>query len=318
MPLQVGDMSEITELQFRGLAKKAAAGILGFIAVGSFGATYLTPGALGAPDQMSAVICVLTVTLVFSIWISVLVRDDNHLGGSNELLAKLTERAQMASVGMMSDGVLNEITREIAHIRLRAAIVIVQAQHARLTPDGIDDHRQKLDLHFDLLDNVLDNVRRHLESEEVLLQKSLRLSEAVRFATAAKARALQEFHIKIEQYGPDPEIRIVAEDAFLLLLNLVQNAIEELRDARTKNPLIRITSEALKEGQQIQVSVGNNGQGLEEDGLMIFALPKPAQRATRQYRLAICKWILEDYGSKMSLINLPDQGARVQFTVPAA
>jgi C4-dicarboxylate-specific signal transduction histidine kinase len=237
------------------------------------------------------------------------------------LLATLTERAQMASVGMMSEGVLQEIKREIAHIKLRAAIVMVQARRAHLTQPVLDHHRQTLDLHFEALENILDNVRRHLENEEIPAGSKAKLSDAVDFVSCAKAQEMRDSGIEIAYGGPDPEIDIVMEDICLVVLNLVQNAIDSMRGGYSRPRTIRIAAEDAGDGM-LSVSVDDfaTRSGVQvpvKSGFAAFSSPRFQEDATRRYRLAICKWILEDCGGTLSLAGTPEAGYGVRFQIPA-
>jgi C4-dicarboxylate-specific signal transduction histidine kinase len=240
--------------------------------------------------------------------------------GREHLLANLAERAQMASVGMMSEGVLQEIKREIAHIKLRTAIVMVQARRAHLSQPVLDHHRQTLDLHFEALENILDNVRRHLENEEIPPGGTSRLSDAVDFVSCARAEELQVAGIEVARSGPDPEIGMVMEELCLVILNLVQNAIEGLHGNYSRPRIIHIATEDAGDGM-LSVSIDDSNtrlgvQGPLRSGFAAFSSPRVPEDTARRYRLAICKWILEDFGGTMSLAGTPEPGYRVRFTIP--
>jgi signal transduction histidine kinase len=293
------------------------AALIGAVALAAYSAGNLLPVVLPVSprNELAAVAAGSLLVLVLCASFRFLV---GAMGNGRYLMAVLAERAQTVSIGMMSEGVLQEVKREIAHVKLRAAILMVQAQQASLTPDGIDSHRQTFDLHFDLLENMLDKVRRHLEDEEESVREKVGLRYAIGLALAAKADLLQKLHIEVVRQDLPGDILVSAEDFMLVMLNLLQNSIEELRDARVAKPTIHIKSETACNGF-IQISVEDNGPSYRHDGPeRIFSEHNCSPPATRHYRTAICNWILEDYGGNLCLTDsAASQGTKVCFTMPA-
>ncbi len=100
-----------------------------------------------------------------------------------------------------------------------------------------------------------------------------------------------------------------------LLNNLLTNAVEALDGKR--NPVIMI--ETKRSGDQIVLTVVDNGPGFQ-DGLIEqafdpYVTSKPKGTGLG---LAIVRRIVEEHGGQVELENVPQGGARISITLPAA
>ena len=102
-----------------------------------------------------------------------------------------------------------------------------------------------------------------------------------------------------------------------VLVNLIRNAIEALRDQANATPRITLTSRAVDNGM-IEIAVSDNGPGIAPE---IFHRPYEPFVSTKAYGmgigLSICRRIVEFHGGTLTAENMSEGGARIAFTVPA-
>ncbi|THF85130.1 PAS domain S-box protein [Deinococcus sp. KSM4-11] len=119
----------------------------------------------------------------------------------------------------------------------------------------------------------------------------------------------------------DTPATVMAQESLVtqLLTNLVGNALKFVPPERL--PVVRVTS--VQEGTQVQVSVTDNGIGIEpqntERVFEIFQrLNQRDAYAGNGMGLAICRRIVEHHGGRLWLESTPGQGSSFHFTLPAA
>lgn len=119
----------------------------------------------------------------------------------------------------------------------------------------------------------------------------------------------------------DTPATVMAQESLVtqLLTNLVGNALKFVPPERL--PVVRVTS--VQEGAQVQVSVTDNGIGIEpqntERVFEIFQrLNQRDAYAGNGMGLAICRRIVEHHGGRLWLESTPGQGSSFHFTLPAA
>lgn len=113
-----------------------------------------------------------------------------------------------------------------------------------------------------------------------------------------------------------PEVAMDAASLKDIFEALLSNA---LRFRSEEHPLIR--AEARREGAYWQLTIADNGIGLESSqSERVLGLFKKAHRqglSGAGIGLAVCRQLIERYGGRIWIESRPGQGARVHFTVPA-
>lgn len=100
-----------------------------------------------------------------------------------------------------------------------------------------------------------------------------------------------------------------------VLVNLIVNAVEAMRDARVRSP--RIAIRAARSRSDIRIAVEDNGPGvteaLREQIFQPYVTSKPGGLGMG---LMMCRTIVESHGGTMTLEAGRRQGARFLFTLP--
>lgn len=121
------------------------------------------------------------------------------------------------------------------------------------------------------------------------------------------------------QIGALPQVLGEEIQLTQLLRNLIDNAIKYMRPG--VQPVIAIS--AVSEGDQVQVTVADNGIGIAaEHGARIFQIFQRLHTAEDYpgtgVGLAICKKVVDRHGGRLWVAAAPEGGSRFHFTLRAA
>lgn len=116
--------------------------------------------------------------------------------------------------------------------------------------------------------------------------------------------------LEVEVEEDLPEVRGDADQLTQVLVNLLANA-----NRHTAAGAVRVAAERVEGG--VRVSVSDTGEGIDEElATRAFERFARGDEAGSGLGLPICKAIVERHGGDMDIENVPDEGARVWFTLP--
>ena len=144
------------------------------------------------------------------------------------------------------------------------------------------------------------------------------LEEMVTEAKSNLAKAIEESNAEIVVPGALPDIAGDRSQIGQLLQNLIGNAIKFRR--ADQRPRIEIT--AHRKGPWCQITVADNGLGIEAQYFERIFVIFQRLNAREDYPgtgigLALCKKIVERHGGKIWLRSTPGSGTQMLFTLPA-
>lgn len=129
---------------------------------------------------------------------------------------------------------------------------------------------------------------------------------------------IERSNVRIEQrLAPDlPQVLADVLQIEQVLLNLLRNAIEAIRDAEVERGVVRI--EALRVSEGVEIRVRDNGPGFAGDAPGETAQPFASTKADGLgVGLSLSRSIVEAHGGKLMMANT-ESGALVRFTLPVA
>jgi signal transduction histidine kinase len=148
------------------------------------------------------------------------------------------------------------------------------------------------------------------------------LAEAVQNAIQLTRSSLKDAGVEIEMAEVNDDLPLASADQSSIgqvILNLIKNAMDASRGR--SGGLITIAVEAVKEGQMLQLSVIDNGHGIDEEisGRIFdpFFTTKDAGKGAG-LGLPMCQRILHEIGGEISIESDPKVGTHVDVTIPAA
>jgi signal transduction histidine kinase len=250
------------------------------------------------------------------------------LGESTVLYARLAlsviahrreREGRMMSMDAVSAAIAHEIRQPLAAIAANASAG--KRWLARIPPD-INEARQN----FDAI--AADNHRSNevIASVRALFAQTepprtvLDANELVRGTIALVRHELQERGIAVELDLATPSPRVSAHHGQLqeVLLNLVRNAADAMRDIADRTPVLRISSRPLAPNS-IELSVADCGTGID---------PKISERIFDPFfttktngmgmGLALCRSIAEAHGGALSVSPRKPNGSIFRIVLPRA
>jgi two-component system sensor histidine kinase KdpD len=231
--------------------------------------------------------------------------------------------AQDAVVRMESERLRNSLLAALSHdLRTPLTVLVGLAESLALTKpplspeqlesaEAIQDEARRMST---LVSNLLDMAR--IESGEVKLNLQWQpLEEVVGSALNAAREMLKHHLVEVRLPRNLPLVRIDALLIERVLVNLLENA------SKYTPPGSRITMAAEIVGDQLSVSVSDNGPGLgagREEAIFQKFTRGERESATPGVGLglAICRAIVESHQGKIVASHRPGGGARFTFTLP--
>jgi two-component system sensor histidine kinase KdpD len=233
------------------------------------------------------------------------------------------EVAQDAVVRMESERLRNSLLAALSHdLRTPLTVLVGLAESLALTKpplsaaqletaEAIQDEARRMST---LVSNLLDMAR--IESGEVKLNLQWQPLEEVVGSALNAARGMLKQHV-LEVHIPR-DLPLVRIDALLIervLVNLLENASKYTPSGS------RISLAAAVVGDQLSVSVSDNGPGLavgREEAVFQKFTRGERESATPGVGLgfAICRAIVESHQGKITASHRPGGGAQFTFTLP--
>jgi len=226
---------------------------------------------------------------------------------AHEVAEKIVEKRDrmIAVFGHDLRGLLNALTvnAEFLLVRREGGAAVESARNVRLTIGRMDQ----------LITRLLDSVKLNSNGLEIVprpLDATALLREAVEiFRPLARVKSLS-----LSLAIPSTPLRVTADRdrMFQVLSNLLTNAI---KFSSVKGG---ITVDATRSGNDLQVTVRDEGPGIPERDLdrvfePPFPLPDPEARGLGLY---ICRTIIEAHGGKIWATSRPGAGSTFHFTLP--
>ncbi len=223
-----------------------------------------------------------------------------------ELQSRVRQNERLAAIGQLAAGVAHELRNPLATIRLRA-----QMAQRRTQEDTTAQASSVILAEVDRLDLIIERL--------LDFSRPIRLNaETVDLSTLAEA-AVQRWTSRspevVMRYIGAREICVVADSARLeqVLDNLLDNAVQQLKEARTVSPRIDVNCQ--REGEHVRVEVLDNGGGFTPEALEKAIEPFFTTRAKGTgLGLAITQEIVHACGGALLLSNHGD-GARVRVQI---
>lgn len=114
-----------------------------------------------------------------------------------------------------------------------------------------------------------------------------------------------------------PAIRIVSDHLTQVLMNLLINAADAMEGVAGRKPTIRVSTR--KVGEEAQLSVSDNGQGMDSDVLSRAFEKSFSTKPTGKgwgIGLYLCKTLIEESGGRIELQSIQGVGTVAQIHLP--
>ncbi|MFD2872469.1 ATP-binding protein [Mucilaginibacter ximonensis] len=223
-----------------------------------------------------------------------------------ELNEKLLQKEKLSTVGQVIGMVMHDLRTPIKNIKLITSMM----RHDADDSDLIDLIDQSAEQASEIFDDFLDFINnKPITKLPITLNKVV--AEAI---TLAEGRdGMSSTHINVDIAG---EIIICADESKLrrVISNLVNNAIDVLRDHKITGGYIYISAQ--KVGDSVTLSISDNGPGIPAEIINTLFDPfvTKCKAGGTGLGLAIVKQYVEAHGGSIAVKNQP--GATFTISLP--
>jgi two-component system sensor kinase FixL len=254
--------------------------------------------------------------------LTIFIRDLREQIASEARLAELREEllhvSRLSAMGEMAAGLAHELNQPLAAMSnfLGAASMLLANQDggtSRVTELLKLAARQAM-----RAGEIITRVRTFVSKGDVEFAQQ-KVDELITDSIDLALTSVERKDLEIEINIDTAHDRIFADRVQIqqVIVNMITNAIEAIRDARSPRPKIIFTARGTKDGM-VEISLQDSGPGIPAD---ILNRNHEHFVSTKTYGmgigLSICRRIVEAHHGQMSTGNHPGGGAIVRFTIPA-
>jgi len=249
---------------------------------------------------------------------------------AKERAKQLMHADRMATLGMLSAGVAHEINNPLTFISGNAQILDkawkgfslymekqnkdVQGQFSYLK-DDIPQILSGIQVGVGRIAKIVSGLKRFAKQESVH-KAPFAMSQSIHNALELCNSKLRNMvNVSVEHDENLPLAMGDQQQIEQVLINLIMNAA----DAMNKQSTATLRIQTKQMGNQIHVSISDNGPGLPPKLLQCLINPFfTTKEEGTGLGLSISQSIIEEHGGLLSAFNNPDQGATFEFQIPIA
>ncbi|MBO3460232.1 trifunctional serine/threonine-protein kinase/ATP-binding protein/sensor histidine kinase [Aetokthonos hydrillicola Thurmond2011] len=259
--------------------------------------------------------------------------------------AQLIHAEKMSSLGQMVAGIAHEINNPITFIygnitclreyfqELLDGITLYQRQYPQPTTE-IEAYLKSTDLDYLRKDlpKVLDSIKQGSQRiQDIVLSlrnfarldeadiKPVNIHEGIENTLLILQHQLSGIDI-IRDYAELPQVNCHAKQINQVIMNILNNAIDALNEAKITTPIIRIRTE-LKNSltNNVSIRIADNGTGISEEvqkrAFDPFFTTKPVGKG-KGLGLAVAYSVIASHGGQINITSKLGQGSEFQIILP--
>lgn len=230
---------------------------------------------------------------------------------------ELAHVARLATMGEMATGLAHELNQPLYSISNYARGCLRRLDADTLEPASLRDVLAEIATESDRAAKIIRRLRRMVQKREPV-RAVLNLNRAIEDACALCQADLKRHAVNLERQLDTALPKTYADEVQIqqVVLNLLRNAVEAVRDAPHEVRRVRIRT-GRSSGDTLVVSVSDMGSGIREEDLdRVFDAFYTTRPAGMGMGLAISRSIVEMHGGRIWAVNEPDCGATFHFTLP--
>ena len=226
---------------------------------------------------------------------------------------------RLSLLGELSSGIAHELSQPIAAIAIYAAMLGDMAKSDRLTEPELAEIAKHVAAQSERAGLILDRVRTFARREEPR-QTRQNIIDAISEATGFMDPLLKQndTSIVIRKKGAIRNVKIDRAQIIQVLVNLLNNAIEAMRDTpvQEREIVIEVT---MADQHYVEVAIQDNGVGIGQDVRDQVFMPFYTTRAKGLgLGLSLSYSIIQSHGGRMWTESNNQQGTIFRFTLPVA
>lgn len=227
------------------------------------------------------------------------------------LQREIREAEQLASTGRLAASVAHELGTALNVVAGRAQLIEEDSDDSRVQ-ESASIIRKQAHVMTDYISSVKNLARRSSERKEYPLGELFKECELI--VDSVFDEEAEVF------FGSSGELMVLADRTqfFQVLINLVQNAVDAMDGKRGGKVVIEGKAVSRNGVDKVEVSVSDNGPGIEEKYLPLIFDPFFSTKGEggNGLGLDICKKIVEEQGGELRVESRPGQGTRFYFDLP--
>ena len=232
--------------------------------------------------------------------------------------AELAHAERVLTLGQLTSATVHELTQPLGAIlrNAEAGELILQQEKPDLA--GLQEILADIRRDDQRAATVIDRMRGLLKRKEIEFEE-IEPVELIEQSLSLLSAEIEERKVGLEVAKPDAKLKMIGDRSQLMqvIVNLVLNSVDAL-EAKQQGPR-RISVQALLcEGGMIEITVADNGDGIDFDDLnRPFEMFFSSKNGGLGVGLAISKTIITGHGGQIWAEHSPEGGAVFRFTVPS-
>jgi signal transduction histidine kinase len=229
---------------------------------------------------------------------------------ANQLLEKRTE--ELSNVNQAKDKLLSVLAHDLRTPLSGLQGVVYLIREKVISKEDMDAALNEIDSQLQQGINTLTNYLEWAQNQKNEITadlKNVRLEKILDEAIGEMTKSAQQKNVQIVN-RTEPEITVSADPHMMsvILRNLLSNAVKFVDERGS------VTIETKEEGDRVELSISNDGKGIEPEKLKsIFEPFKRVSRGTREevgtgLGLSICRDFVEKQGGEISCDSKPGEG----------
>jgi signal transduction histidine kinase len=235
-----------------------------------------------------------------------------------EMQSELAHANRVATVGQLTASIVHEIKQPIGATRNNACAAL---NFLDKSPPDVAEVREALtcivndvDRASDVVDRIGSLIKKAPPQREVIdFNAAILEVTALTHGEAVKTGVT----VGTQLAGELPRIQCDRVQLQQVMLNLILNAIQSMRDVKDGNRELHISTASI-EPEGVRVEVRDTGAGLSPESLPRLFEPFYTTKPDGMgMGLSICRSIIEAHGGRLWATSCEPRGALFQFTIPA-
>ncbi|MGI1670780.1 MAG: ATP-binding protein [Neptuniibacter sp.] len=231
---------------------------------------------------------------------------------------ELIQAEKLAALGQLSAGLVHEISQPLSAIQtfLASTQLLIERDEIALARENLTD----IDKLIRRVTSIVSHLKTFSSKSRGVLSR-VQLQQVVDNALLVLTPRFNKTDIRLNWQPPSAPIEVHADEIKLeqILVNLIRNAIDATQEEDGITG--EITIELRADGKQAQISIRDNGCGIEAEDLPKlfdpFFTTKPPGEGLG-LGLSVSFGIVEEFGGKLDAEPNPDRGTTFNLTLSLA
>lgn len=277
-------------------------------------------------NMLSALVSTLLLILILSFFLRRAIVNEKQLRvaqSSNEELTGRLQETQRELIRKEKLAAMGQLTAQFAH-EIGTPLNAVSGHLQLLSFDLEKNPKERIEIISGQVKKIESIVKAFLQttSQSTTAPKELAsVHEIVERVLALVMPTLQKHGISFgkELQAKEDSVEVVPIEIEQVVLNLVNNAIDSMKEQRGKKNAIWIRSKVSQDGLNIEIQIEDTGTGISKENMGRIFKPFFTTKATGEGHglgLSICQQIVKTYGGEIKAESKLKRGTMMTLVMP--